>query len=202
MSALQATNIKADLYQYLRNRHVLVSAEFIEVLQDVTDLTTAIVRDGFRDAIARLPNFVPGLADRPFIEIAHIIVEYHTRLVQEAERDVVRKSLLEAYIHAAGPQNAFGPVGKTRLVRSLRQFGADKFAALIFSLHLFNVNSLAIQDELRANMPDAKTFELYMLGLETICRDAVKAALNGNETKVDRRWATALARNVELELAR
>ena len=50
-------------------------------------------------------------------------------------------------------------------------------------------------------MPDAKTFELYMLGLETICRDAVKAALNTEETDVHQRWTRALARKVEMQLA-
>jgi hypothetical protein len=148
-----------------------------------------------------LPNVVTGLADRPFVQIADVIVEHHIRLVQGPDRDIVRKSLLEAYIHAAGPQDAFDPVGKTRLARSLRQSGAAKFAALIFSLHLFNVVSLEIQDEVRADMPDAKTFELYMLGLETICRDAVKAALNTEETEVDKPWTRALARKVEMQLA-
>jgi hypothetical protein len=63
------------------------------------------------------------------------------------------------------------------------------------------VVSLEIQDEVRADMPDAKTFELYMLGLETICRDAVKAALNTKETEVDKPWTRALARKVEMQLA-
>jgi hypothetical protein len=206
----------------LGKRHALISEEFLDVLEDVSGLAAAIIRDGFREAVGRLPNFVPGSADRPFIEIADAIVEHHTRLVRGPDRDIVRKSLLEAYIHAAGPQYAFGSVGKTRLVRSLRQSGATKFAALIFSLHLFNVISLDIQDDLRADMADAKTFELYMLGLETICRDAVKSALNAIETEganggplydqpgshspplqlgTDGRWARALAANVEMQLA-
>ncbi len=133
--------------------------------------------------------------------MADAIVEHHTRLVQGPDREIIRKSLLEAYIHAAGPQYVFGLAGKTRLVRSLRQFGAERFAALIFSLHLFNVISLAIQDEVRENAPDAKTFELYMLGLETICRDAVKAALSTEAAPMDKKWAQVLAKNVELQLS-
>jgi hypothetical protein len=198
VGTLQAENIRADLYQYLIKTQVLVSAEFLDVLEDVTDLVRVIIQDGFREAIARLPNFVPGLVDRPFIELADAMVQHHIRLVQTPDRDLIRKSLLEAYIHAADPEHAFVPVGKTRLTRSLRQFGAAKFAALIFSLHLFNVTSQAIQDQLRADMPDARTFELYMLALEMICRDAVKTALDSEDTIVNKLWITALAKNVEM----
>ena len=200
VSPLQAAKIRADLRQYLKTRCALLSAEFLDVLGDVADLTEAIIRDGFREGGARLPNFVGDLIDRPFVELADRVVEYHTRLVQGPDREIVRKSLLEAYIHAAGPQYAFGPVVKTRLVRSLRQFGVEKFAGLIISLHLFNVISLAIQDELRANMPDTKTFEFHMLGLETMCRDAVNAALSSKTTTANKRWARTLAQDVEAEL--
>ena len=107
---------------------------------------------------------------------------------------------MEAYIHLAGPQAVFGPPGKTRLVRSLRKYGDRDFAGLIFSLYVFNVISLAIQDKVREKMEDARSFELYMLGVEAICRETVECALKKSGPKVDRAWASAVARNIELYL--
>src|SRR5262249_27515834 len=146
--------IKADLHQYLSKRETLLPAEFSAVVADLAAFTSAIIHDRFEKALMQLGNLGDDLSSRSFIELADIIAEYHLRLFQGPERDVVRKSLIEAYIHAAGPQYVFGPPRQTRFVRSLRRWGPRNFAAVFFSLHVFNTISMAIQDEVREKMPD------------------------------------------------
>ena len=200
MTAFQLARIKADLHRYLRDTKPLISLEFSAVVADVTGFTAAILQKGFRKALAQLPNTSEGLSGRPFIEVADVIVEHHLRFVKETEREIARKSLLEAYIHAAGPRDVFAPPGKTRLVTSLRRAGPRNFAALLFSLHTFNVVCMTIQDKVRTKMPDVQSFELYMLGAETICRDIVTDAVKTQGTELDERWARAVAESVEAEL--
>ena len=201
MATLQVASIKTDLFQYLRERNTLVSTDFAAVIEDVALLTAAIIKDGPVKAFVRLPAFTPDFLDRPFIEVADVIAEHHVRFIQGAEREVVRKSVLEAYIHAGGPQAVFGPTGKTRLLRSLRQYGERNFAGLIFSLHLFNVISLAIQDNVRETMTNARSLELYMLGVEEVCRESVECALKTSPAaRVDREWAIAVIRHIETQL--
>ena len=197
----QVASIKADLSRYLSERAVLVSAEFGAVVEDIAFFTAAIIRDGFAKAFSQLPGFTADFLERPFIEVADVVAEHHVRFMQGAERDVVRKSVLEAYIHASGTSAVFGPTGKTRLVRSLRQYGEQKFAGVIFSLHFFNVISLAIQDQVRETVSDARSFELYMLGVEEVCRESVENAFKKlGAAKVDREWAIAVTRHIEMQL--
>jgi hypothetical protein len=189
------------LLQQLHNRPVLIPTIFATVIEDVAFFTTAIVEDGLAKAFASLPGFTPDFLERPFIAVADLIAEHHVRFIQGAEREIIRKSVLEAYIHAGGPQAVFGPTGKTRLVRSLRQYGEHNFAGLIFSLHLFNLISLAIQDNVRENMTDARTFELYMLGVEEICRETVDCAIKPSGAgRVDRDWSAAVMKQIEMQL--
>jgi len=199
--APQIASIKTDLYQFLGKTGVLVCAEFAVVIEGVALFTSAIVRDGLPKAIAGLPGLTRDILSRPFIEVADTIAEHHVRFVQSPEREIIRKSILEAYIHAGGPEAVFGPTGKSRLVRSLRQYGERNFAGLIFSLHLFNVISLTIQDDVREHMSDARSFELYMLGVEEVCRESVDCALkNCPSARIDRSWAAVVTRHIELQL--
>ena len=198
---LELVSIKADLRQYLRKKPAFISPEFSKVVADVSLFTSAIVRDGFEIAFAQSAahaNVQPGL---PFIEVAEAIAEHHLRFVREPERDIVRKSLLEAYTHVAGPQYILEPLSKTRLVRSLSRSGSSrKFVTMLFSLHVFNLICMGFQDELRMRMPDVKSFELYMSNVEAICCDAVAAAVKSQRAKVDEKWAKAVARSIEEQL--
>lgn len=200
VSSIQLACVGADLQRYLGERESLISPRFSRVLTDVSAFTSLIVRDGFEKTLEQLPNFKQGTCERPLIEVAEVIIEHHLRFAEGAERDMMRKSLLEAYIHAAGPRYVFDPPNKTRLTRSLIKWPPPKFAILLLSLHLFNVVSMAIQDKMRMDMPDIKRFELYMLGVETICRDAVKSAAKTEATEVDERWASSVIRKAEAQL--
>ena len=198
---LDLASIKADLQQYLRKKHTLISPEFSKVVADVSLFTSAIGRDGFEIAFAQSAahtNVQPG---RPFIAVAAAIVDHHLRFVREPERDIVRKSLIEVYTHVAGPQYLLEPVSKTRLVRSLRRSGSSgKFVTTLFSLHGFNLISVGFQDELRARMPDVKSFELYLSTVESICCDAVTTAVKSQGANIDEEWAKAVASSVEAQL--
>src|SRR5262249_211860 len=129
-----------------------------------------------------------------------VIVEHHLRLAKPADREVIRKSLLEAYIHAAGPEYVFERPAKTHLSRSLRRSGVANFAALVFSLHTFNLLSMLVHDALRAEMPDVKSLELYMLALEGVCRNVVEDAVKTQRANVDHKWAKAVAKSIEAEI--
>jgi hypothetical protein len=199
VTAVQLANIKADLHHYLRKTKIVLSPEFSTVVADLGTFTSAIIRDGFEKALTEILKFSDGLSGRSFIELADIISEHHLRLFQGPEREIVKKSLVEAYIHAAGPQYVFGPTRQTRLLRSLRRWGPRNFVTMFFSLHVFNLVSVGIQDDVRAKMPDVTGFELYMLGVETICRSVVKAAVKTAGTEVDEAWARAVAASIETQ---
>jgi len=145
-------SLKADVYSYLRECKSPLLTDMIQVVADVMLFTSAVGHDSFEKALAPFANSAAELAERPLVEVADVIVEHHLRSVAAGDRDLLRKSLLEAYFHAAGPKYVFEPVRKTRLVRSLRKIGPQKFAALVLSLHLFNVVSRGIQDEVRAKI--------------------------------------------------
>src|SRR5262249_15117374 len=129
VTATRLGSIEADLRLYLRENYAPVSPEFTAVVGDVIRFTSAVVEKGFRRALAELGNSVDGLADRGFIEVADVIVEHHLRLEHGPDRELVRKSALEAYLHACGPQYAFEPPAKTEFLRSLRRWNSRDFAA-------------------------------------------------------------------------
>ena len=200
MTTVDLGSIRADLHRYLGKLNTLISPEFSIVVEDVSAFASSVVHDGFDSALAQLPNFNTNLSTRPFLEIADVIADYHVRFLQGAERELARKSLVEAYIQAAGPRNALRPLAKTRLLESLRRHGAQSFACLLFSMHLFNFVTMAIEDEVRTKMADTTGFELYMIGVETICRKVVKAAVKGNSNGADGHWARTVATAIEGQL--
>lgn len=199
MTELPLSDIKSDLSQYLRKWNALRSPEIRAVVADVSAFASLAIRMGIEKALAQLPNFIEGMTDRLFLDVADFIVEHHLRLVHEADRDVVRKSLLEAYIHAAGPRQVFKRPAQTAFERVLRRSDPRAFAALFLSLHVFNVVSLAAQDEIRTKMPDVESFESYMNGVETICRNMVKAAFEAERSEVDELWPAAMTQNLEVQ---
>ena len=201
MTVTPLNSVEADLHLYLRDKRTINLSAFSVVVADVVAFTSLVNRNGFRDAFAALPGTDERVMDRSFIEAADRIVDHHLRLVSGSRRDLVKKSVLEAYFHAAGPQNVFDPPAKTQFVRSLRKWGARDFAALLLSLYVFNSISLAIQDEIRVKMPDVRSFELYMLSLEAICRDTVKAAMKSVSLKEPGElWAREVLQHVEEQL--
>jgi len=196
----ELARLEADLRRYLQDKSNLFSPEIKQVAAEVNRFTSAIVQDGFDRALTQLGvNVSP---DRPFIAIIDAVVEHHIRMLDEPDQELVAKSLLEAYIYAAGRQYVFEPAGKTRILASLRRRGTKGFAALFFSLHLFNVISLEIQDDVHAKMPDLKSFEIYMLSVEAVCRDIVMEALSISDDRLDEGWASAVMKNIENRLLR
>jgi hypothetical protein len=138
--------------------------------------------------------------DRPFVEVAEALVDHQIRFVRQTDREMVQKSLLEAYTHIAGPRCVFEPTKKTRFALSLRRAGPGKFAALLFSLHLYNVICALIQDDLRRRILNVKSFQLYLLNVEVICRDIVKSAVRGPVAEIDEAWANAVIRSIDSQL--
>jgi hypothetical protein len=193
-------NIKKDLYEYLRNKLGLISPEFSTVVADATRFIAAVARDGFEQTFANSPAHLNVQSDRPFIEVAEALVHHQIRFVRQSDRELVQKSLIEAYTHIAGPRYVFEPTRKTRFVRSLRRSEPRKFAALLLSLHLYNLICALIQDDLRRRVADVKSFQLYLLSVETICRDVVKDAVNLPTENIDEAWAKAVLRNIESQL--
>ena len=201
MKGYDESSIRADLQEYVGRQRGLIPPEFSQVAADISLFTSAISRCGLQIALsqsAAFRNVDPGSL---FIEVAETIVWHHICFIRESERDIVRKSLLEAYTHAAGPQYILEPFSKTLLVKSLSRSGSSrKFVTMCFSLYVFNLISMGVQDDLRGRVPDEKPFQLYMSRVEAICRDAVTAAVKRQRAEVDETWATAVARSVEEQL--
>jgi hypothetical protein len=200
VSAPGTSHLEADLRHYLQGKIALFSPQISEVIADVIRFTSAVLRDGFRLALAQLPSDVTVQTTRPFIQVCEAIVEHHVRMVEATERDLVGKALFEAYIHLAGPQHVFRPVTTTRFMHSLRHHGAKSFAASFLSLHLFHVVCLEIQDDVAAKMRDQQAVELYMFGMEAMCRDVVARAMTIPDGDLDKQWAAAICLNIEGQL--
>ena len=192
--------VETDLRHYLQNRSTLISPEINHVVADVNRFTSAVATEGFHKALAEIGIDLELRADRPFIEICDAMIEHHVRFVPEAERQLVAKSLFEAYVYFAGPQHVFEPASRTRLIRSLQRRGAKSFAALFLSLHLFNVISMHIRDDVSARIHNVKSFERYMLNVEAKCRDVVRRAVEIPTEQLDERWAAAVRHNIEAQL--
>ena len=103
MKGYDEASIRADLQEYLGKQRGLISPEFSQVAADISLFTSAISRCGLQIALSQSAAFRDVDPGGPFIEVADTIVRHHIRFIREPERDIVRKSLLEAYTHAAGP---------------------------------------------------------------------------------------------------
>jgi len=200
MKELELSNIKEDLYQYLRNKNSLISPEFSRVVADATRFTASVAKSGFEETFANSPAHLNVKSDRPFIEVVEALVDQQIRRVRQTDRELVQKSLIEAYTHIAGPRHVFEPTQKTRFVQSLRRSEPCKFAAMLLSLHLYNVISMLIQDDLRRRIANVKSFQLYLLSVETICRDAVKKAVKVAPAEVDEAWVRTVIRSLESQM--
>jgi hypothetical protein len=198
---LELVNIKEDLQRYLRNKHTVISPEFSKVVADATRFIDAVVRNGFEVAFAQSPVHVNVQPDRPFIEVAEALVDHHIRFVRQTDREVARKSLLEAYTYIAGPRYVFEPTKKTQFVRALRRSEPRKFAALVLSLYLYNLICAQTHDAVRRRIPDVKTLKLYLLKVEAMCRDMITDAMKIRAADPDEAWALAVIKNVETQFA-
>src|SRR5215472_13958036 len=79
LKKFEKVNVTQDLDQYLRNKHALIAPEFSEVVADATAFIEDVLRNGFEAACSRLGEHVNVQPDRPFIEVAEVLVEYHIR---------------------------------------------------------------------------------------------------------------------------
>jgi hypothetical protein len=201
MRARRTVDLGTDLRRHLQHRRFLILAEMDEVLAELNRFTSAIIEKGFRTAVMQLlNNFNPRL-ERPFIEVCEAIIEHQLRgIVGDSDRRLASKSLFEAYLYYAGTEYAFEPAGKTLLRRSLRKHGADGFAELFLSLHLFNIVSLDIQDKVAATMTNLQAVEVYMLSIEAVCRDIVARSIKNSCPDFDERWAAEVRINIEAQL--
>lgn len=197
----ELVNVRSDLHEYLRDQYTFIPPEFSEVVADAMRFVEAAIRNGFEAAFAEsIPN-VQVQHHRPFIEVVESLVDHHIRFVTDTDRKIARKSLLEAYIYIAGTRHVFGPTKKTQFIRTLRHSNPRKFAALLLSLHSYNLICEQIQDDIRRRMPDVKALELYMFNIETICGQIVTDAVSAEAVAHDDRdWVMAVIRRIEAQL--
>jgi hypothetical protein len=190
-------HLEADLRGYLQGQTKLFAPEIQKLVVEINKFTSGVLREGFDSATVQLGIGIKSASERPFIEVCDAIIDHLTRFLEKTDRELVGKSLFEAYIYAAGSEHAFDATGKTKIVPSLRRRGVKGFATLFLSLHLFNIISLQIQDEVFARMQDLRSFEIYMLGIEAVCRDTVTAAMKIPDGGLDETWAAAVCKNIE-----
>ena len=201
MNARRKIDFQSDLRRFLQHRRFLILAEMDEVLAELNRFTSAIIENGFRVAVTQLLNDFNPRFGRPFIEVCESLIEYQLRgIIEEGERKLAGKSLIEAYLYFAGTEYAFEPAARTRLSRSLRRQGVTGFAELFLSLHLFNIVALDIQDRVAATMTQPQALEVYMLSIEALCRDIVSRSLKNSQGGLDERWAAEVRINIEAQL--
>ena len=201
METPDAATLAADLRRYLEHKQTLFSPELSIALADVNTLTASILKQGWATTIAELQSHANVRSAAPFIETCDAIIEHHLRIIkEEKDRELIRKSLFEAYVYLGGAEHVFEPPNEARILSFLKRHGSKGFAALFLSLHLFNVIRQEIEDKVRVIMPDQKFFELYMLGTEAVCRDIVTATLNVPGARLDQQWAAAVCTNIEKQL--
>ena len=200
MNGPGGSRVEEDLRRYLQNRTTLIALEINHVVADLNRLTSAVAKEGFEQALADIGIDLAARRDRPFVEICDLIIDHHVRFVPETERQLVAKSLFEAYVYFAGPQHVFEPPTQTRFIRSVRRRGAKTFIGLFLSLYLFNVVSMLIRQEVSERIPNVKSFELYMLNVEAKCRDVVRRAMDIPADRLDEQWAAKVRRNIEFQL--
>lgn len=188
--AANSLTLKQEMRKYFRSRGGLYGPEAKALVADVVSFLSGILKNGFEDS------------DRPFIEISDAIVQHHLRLIPGPERELVGKSLSEAYIYYAGRERVFEPAKKTKFVRSLKRLGVKSFAALFLSLHLSNITRIEMEQTVRARLQGQKDFELYALQLDGVCRNIVASALKVTDEGTVCRWVVALCGNIESELRR
>ncbi len=194
------TGFQAELRRYLQCKRPLFPPQFNDVVADVVMFTSSSLRDGFQIALANIAANTKVWPDRSFIQVCDAIVEHHIRDIKSTEKELVAKSLFEAYIHFAGPQHVFEHVSRTRFTRSLRRRGAKGFAATFLSLHLFNMVCREICEDVTARMPDQQSYELYMFGVEAMCRDVVAHAMELADGEVNGRWGAEIVSAIEAQL--
>ena len=193
---------QAELRSHLQHKNAVFSPQINDVLTEVIQFSSASLRDGLRVALTRLSANAEAWPNRTFIELCEAIVEHHIRNVTTEERELFGKSLIEAYMHFAGPQYVFEPVKKTRFMRSLRRHGAKGLASTFLSLHLFNMVCREICDEVASRMPNQQAYEMYMYCIEGLCRDVVAHAIELANGEMDERWAPAVVGAIEAQLFR
>jgi hypothetical protein len=188
---------EADLRRYLGNRITLLPPELPKVVAAITGFASSVLREGFQDALTQLQSNIDNRPDRTFIELCDEIIEYHLQAVKQENRELVGKSLFEAYVYLAGPEYVFEPASKTRILTFLGRHGTKGFAALFLSLHLFNTICCLIRDDVHAEIPDQKAFEAYMFQMENLCREIVADAMKIPDAGLDKGWAATVCTNIE-----
>ena len=198
MKTPELVRLEADLRKYLQGKDRLFAPGVEKVIARVNEFTSAILQTDFQQAVAALGIDFPS--DRPFVEVCDAIVERQVGFLRKADQELMAKSLFEAYVYLAGSERALEPPRKTKIVPSLRRRGTKGFAGSLLSLHLFNIVSMEIQDDVKTKVPDLKSFEIYMLWIETVCRHVVAAAMAIPDGGLDEKWAAAVCSNVETRL--
>jgi hypothetical protein len=200
VSSFDPARVEDDLRHYLQNRSTIISPEISHVITDIVRFISVAISEGFNKALAEMSVEPDSATTVPFIDICDALIEHHIRFVRDPEQQLVGKSLFEAYVYFAGPRHVFDPVGKTMLIQTLRRRGDKSFITLFLSLHLFNVVSTEIRDDVSLRLPDAKSSELYMLSVEAKCRDVVRRAVDFEGDHLDETWAFLVRNNIERQL--
>jgi hypothetical protein len=155
-------------------------------LADLHALMSTIHTEGFKK---RLWNREPETSPAAAIDVVAQVAENLSGTILGLEGDVLRKSLQEALLEAAGlGYDPDGPNLEVGLSKFLRKKGTRGFLDLFLSRYVFNAVWIRIQDAVQLQMPDQRFVTIAINDLETLCRSLVKSVLDEWETdgKLDR----------------
>ncbi|HYR84752.1 MAG TPA: hypothetical protein VE422_11800 [Terriglobia bacterium] len=150
-------------------------------LADLHAFISTTLTDGFTKGLGKLE---PEVSSVPAIDAVEQIAANLSRAVLGFEGDVLRKSLQEALLDAAGPgYDPEGPSLESELSRFLQTKGKKGFLELFLARYVFNTVWIRIHDAVQTQIPDERLFATTMYEVESLCRSLVKSVLDEWETE-------------------
>ena len=171
-------------------------------LADLHALMSTIHTEGFNKGLG---NCAPETSQAAEIDVVAQVAENLGGTILGLEGDLLRKSLQEALLEAAGlGYEPDGPNLEVRLSKFLRKKGTRGFLELFLSRYVFNAVWIRIHEAVQLQMQDQAFLTIAIKDLETLCRSLVKSVLDEWETDGklarldrDKQLAESLIRKLE-----
>ena len=178
--------MKPDVRRFFNFERGLLGFGIGVRLAELQAFISTILTESFNEALRKLPPEIPPASA---IDIVAKVAEHLSRDMVGLEGEVLRKSLQEALLEAAGlGSDPAGPDFEVGLPKFLRKNGTKGFLELFLSRYLFNAVWIRIQDAVQTQIRSLRSQTKAMNDTERLCRSMVKSVLEQAETqgKLDR----------------
>ena len=171
-------------------------------LADLHALMSTTLTEGFTKGLGKV---APEISPAHALSVVEQVAANLSRTILGLQGDVLRKSLQEALLDAAGPgYEPDGPDLEAGLSVFLQKKGTKGFLELFLSRYVFNTVWIRIQDAVQMQIQDQRLFTTTMHELDSLCRSLVKTVLDEwerdgklDQLHSDRQIAESLIRRLE-----